>query len=148
MSTPNFAAILDQPVSETSRPKPLPAGSYICVVEGLPEQDVSAKKKTPYVRFTLRPLQAQDDVDADALNDQGGFGSRTFKATYYVTEDAKWRLKKFLEDLQIDDEGEDKTFSQMISESPGRQVIAYVKHRASEDGEAVYAEVNGTAAVE
>ena len=34
----------------------------------------------------------------------------------------------------MDDDGKEKTFRQMASEAPGKQVLAYVKHRASADG--------------
>lgn len=134
-------------MSSFERPKPWPVGSYVSVVKGLPRFDKSTRKQTPFVEFTLQPLQARDDVDIEALEEMGGLGNRTIRATFYTTDDAMWRLKKFLTDLGIE-EDDDKSFDQAISEAPGRQVIAYIKHRASDDGEAVYAELAGTAAVE
>ena len=147
VDSPNFGSILNKPMSQTERPKPLPVGSYICVVKGLPRFDKSSKKQTPFVEFTLQPLQAGDDVDAEALEDMGGIVNKTIRATYYTTEDAMWRLKKFLTDCGID-EDDNKSFDQAISETPGCQVVAHLKHQASDDGEAVYAQISGTAAVE
>ena len=147
MNTPNFSSILDQPASEIERPKPLPVGTYVCVVAGLPRHDKSTKKQTPFVEFTLKPLQAQDDVDKEALEEMGGLSERTIRATFYITEDSKWRLKKFLEeDLQI--EVGDKTLSQMIDETPGRQCLAFLKHQASDDGQSVYAQLASTAPID
>jgi len=145
MNNPNFGAILDTPSSEVERPKPLPVGSYVCVVKGLPRFDKSSKKQTEFVEFTLQPLTAGDDVDQDALEEMGGFSSRTMRATFYITEDAIWRLKKFLaEDLEID--GEDRTLRQMIDDAPGKQVLVNIKHRASDDG-GIFAEIASTAPV-
>jgi len=145
MNNPNFGAILDTPSSEVERPKPLPVGSYVCVVKGLPRFDKSSKKQTEFVEFTLQPLTAGDDVDQDALEEMGGFANRTMRATFYITEDAIWRLKKFLaEDLEID--GEDRTLRQMIDDAPGKQVLVNIKHRASDDG-GIFAEIASTAPV-
>lgn len=145
-NNPNFSALLEKPADSVERPKPLPAGTYLCVVKGLPENGESTQKKTPFVRFNCQPLQAQEDVDQDALKEMGGLENKMIRDTYYVTEDALWRLKKFLEDLGI--EAEDKSIGQMISEAPGCQVLISLRHRASEDGQSVFAEVAKTAAVE
>lgn len=140
-----FGSILDRAPTEFERPKPLPVGSYTCVVKGLPRHDVSSKKKTEFVEFTLQPLSAGEDVDQDELKAMGGYANKTIRATFYTTEDATWRLRKFLEDLGIE---EGDSLRAMIDETPNKQIIAYIKHRASEDGQAVFAELGGTAAVE
>lgn len=145
-AAPNFGSILDRQSSEVEKPKPLPSGTYICVVQGLPKFDKSSKKQTEFVEFTLKPLQAQDDVDEEALAEMGGIANQTIRATYYLTENSLWRLKKFLVDLQIEEE--DKSLRQMINDAPGRQVAAWIKHEASDDGESVFAKLGNTAAVE
>lgn len=145
MNTPNFGALLDKPSTDIERPRPLPAGTYACVVKGLPKYDKTTKKQTEYVEFTLQPLAAGDDVDQNELKTMGGFANRVIRATYYITEDALWRLKKFLDDLGIE-EG-DKSLRQRIDEAPGCQVFAQIKHEASDDGQAVYAQLAATAAV-
>jgi len=152
MSDVNFGAILDRPSTEIERPKPLPVGTYVCVVKGLPRQDKSARKGTEFVEFTLQPLgiyeneNGETDVDPDELAAMGGFEKRTIRATYYLTEDAIWRLKSFLDDLGIE-EG-DKSLRQRISESPGHQVLAVIAHQASDDGQNIYANLKSTAPVE
>ncbi|HEX9613651.1 MAG TPA: hypothetical protein VGA05_08555 [Candidatus Bathyarchaeia archaeon] len=140
----SFQDILDRQSSEIERPKPLPTGTYECVVKGLPRFDKSSKKQTDFVEFTLQPTGTLDDVDQEALDEMGGFASRTIKATFYLTEDAAWRLKKFLVDLGID---ESQTLRQMIDEAPGSSVLATIKHRASEDGQSIFGEIGGTAKV-
>lgn len=147
---PNFASILDRKMSEIERPKPLPVGVYQCTVKGLPRLDESSRKKTPFVEFTLVPL-AMIDGEADDLEAMGGLANKTIRATYYLTDDALWRLNKFLSDCGIeekDSKGEDKGVNEAIEETPGRQVLVTLKHQASDDGEAVYAQIASTAAVE
>lgn len=149
---PNFSDILDMQSSEIERPKPAPAGTYSCVVSGLPEHGLSAKKKTPFVMFLLKPTSARDDVDADeleeALTSADGstkkLGDLTFRATYYTTPDAMWRLKEFLDDCGIPDDG---TIRQRIDQAPNKEVLATIRHEASSDGKAMFAQLAGTAAV-
>lgn len=150
MNAASFSSILDRPSSATEKPKPLPVGTYLAMVKGLPEEGESAQKKTPFVKFTLQFLQAADDVDQEALVEvlKGkALNEKTTAATFYVTEDAAWRLGKFLDDLGIDDEGGTISYRQRISASPGKQVLIGLKHRASEDGESVYSEIKSTAPV-
>jgi hypothetical protein len=152
MDTPNFGTILDRPASEFKRPKPLPVGTYVCVVQDLPRRDKSTKKGTEFVEFTLKPVEASSDVDEEDLKAMGGFTNKTLRVTFWLTEDAAWRLSKFLvDDLQIeaeDEDGEEKSLNQMCSEVVNRQVLAYVKHQASDDGTTTYAQVSTTAPVE
>jgi hypothetical protein len=140
-----FSAILDKPFDEIDRPKPLPVGTYVCIVQGQPRFDKSARKGTDFVEFTLKPLAALDDVDADDLEAAGGIAEKTIRHTFYLTEDAIYRLKEFLLDhLGI----EADNASDAIPLTPGRQVLVSIKHQASDDGTRVYANVAKTAPVE
>lgn len=150
----NFASILDRPSTEIERPKPLPQGTYSTVVNGLPRYDKSSKKQTEFVEFTLKVLAAGEDVDEDDLKawmqkpdgTTRSLADASIRATYYLTEDAAWRLKKFLEDLGTTDE--DGSLRQRIEMAPGRQVNVFMKHRASEDGSTTFAEIGSTAPAE
>jgi len=154
MANPDFSAILNRQSSEVERPKAMPIGSYIWAITGLPRYDKSAKKGTPFVEFACKPLQAVE-VDAEdleaALQKKDGsnklLGDMQQKLTFYLTEDALWRLKKFLvTDLQIEEE--EKTLQQMIDESVGCQFIGTIGHDPTQDGEGVYAQIKQTAPTE
>lgn len=145
-NNPNFAALLDKPAESVERPKPLPAYTYQCVVKGLPENGESTLKKTPFVRFNLSPMAAIGEFDQAEIDAIGGLEGKTIRDTYYVTEDALYRLKEFLTNCGI--EAEDKSIAQMISEAPGCQILVTIRHRSSEDGSSIFAEVAKTAAVE
>jgi hypothetical protein len=147
MNNPNFGSILDQPSEAIEKPKPLPVGTYICSVKGLPKMDVSAKKKTEFVEFQLQILGAHDDVDQEALAEAlrgKALSEKTIRATYYLTEDAVWRLKDFLDHCGVED-GAGVSLRQRISATPGAQVNASIRHRPSEDGTTIYAELGSTA---
>lgn len=143
---PSFGALLDTPGSEIERPKPLPVGSYTAMVMGLPRQDKSKNKGTEFVEFTLKLLEAQDDVDADELKAMGGLVDKTIKDTYYITEGSLWRLKDFLENCGID--LDDSSLREAIEETPNCTLGIYIKHEPSNDGTSVFARVGKTFKVE
>lgn len=142
---PNFAEILDKPATEIERPKPLPTGTYTWLVRGLPRYDKSSKKGTPFAEFVLECLGPYYDVDEAALEEAGGYAGKTLRTTYYLTEEAAYRAKDFAVDCGVDIEG--LTLGQMLEACNGCQVVADVRHQASEDGERIFAQIGKTAAV-
>lgn len=64
-----FVSILDQQVNDTDLTiKNLPPGSYVATVQGY-KLDKSSKKQTEFVEFTMKIVEAQNDVDEDALDE-------------------------------------------------------------------------------
>lgn len=148
LSKPNFGALLDKAPTEVERPKPLPKGTYHCVVQGLPEYDKSSKKQTEFVRFTLKPLSAAEDVDTDELAEFGPLGDKTITSTYYITQNSLYRLNDFLGHLGFDLESSEFSLRELCEQTAGRQVKVFIKHRPSDDGQSIFAEVGSTAAVD
>lgn len=145
MATQTFTSILDRQSSEIERPKPIPVGTYTGIVKGLPRYDKSSKKQTEFVEFNIELQSAEDDVDAEALATLGGIAGKSTKDTYYLTEDAAWRLKEFLDNLGIEDEG---TLRSRIEEAPGKQIKLFIKHEPSQDGQSVFARIGKTMAAD
>jgi len=146
----SFESILDTPADAVERPKPLPAGTYDCIVKGMPEHGQSSQKKTPFVRFTYALQAAGEDVDEDELKelltdkdgDIGAIGTKSIKDTYYTTPDSLFRLTDALENMGVD--LTEKTIRAALDETPNASVRIQVGHRASEDGTQIFAEVKRT----
>lgn len=154
----NFASVLDKPSNEIARPKPMPVGSYIGILQGLPKIE-KAKTGTEFSEYTIKYVQSMDDVDEDDLEkaltkssgEKTNLVDKITKIKYYHTEDSLWRLKQFFEHLdipEVDDDGDQYTMRQRMQLTPNRQIGFHVKHGASEDGEAVFANVDKTFKVE
>ena len=154
--TPNFGALLDTPGSEIERPKPLPQGTYTTIIQGLPRYDKSSKKQTEFVEFTHKFLAAGDDVDEESLTEaltkpDGSVKQLTevtMRNTFYLVENALWRLKDFLGHAGIDTTEEGKSLRNWIEETPGRQVGVFVQHVPTQDGSGTFAQIGRTVAVE
>lgn len=144
-NAPNFSSILDEAPTEVNRPKPLPVGTYTFVV-GQWSVGKSSKKGTPYVEFPMRAIAADEDVDADALDEAGGLDGKTLRNTFYTTEDAIYRLDEFHEHCGIDLE-EPLSRRQRNDEVVNAQVRAYVGHRQADQNDPnspVFAEIKRT----
>lgn len=140
----SFESILDTPAAAIERPKPLPAGTYDAVVKGLYEEGQSSQKKTPFVRFTYALQAAGEDVDEEELTDMGGLTDKTIKDTYYTTPDALFRLTDALANMGLDTDADGVTVRQLLSETPNCPIRVVIGHRASEDGQQIFAEVKRT----
>ena len=93
---------------------------------------------------TCNYLDAGDDVDQDALKEAGGIAGKSLKATYYLTEEAAYRLKEFLAHLGIE---EQDTLRPMIEEATGKQFLGTIRHEPSQDGTRIFARLGQTAPV-
>lgn len=152
--SPNFASLLEEAPSEVSYPVSLPAGTYHCVVKGQPRYDVSSQKKTPFVEFNLVPQSALEDVDAEELTtwmDNNGkpraLNETTIRATYYTTEQAVYRLDEFHEHCGID-LTQSASRRNRNDECMNAEVLATIRHEASQDGQRTQARLVKTAPVE
>lgn len=144
-----FSSILDRPSGEIKRPPPLPTGTYIWTVRGLPRLDKSAQKQTDFVEFTVVPTTPLDDVDMAAVAACGGLAGKEGRLTFYLTEKSAYRLTEFLvDDLKIDSDDGNKQTRAMLDESPNSQFLGHVKHTPSKDGKGVYWEIDITAPLE
>lgn len=149
---PSFTNILDRAPSTVEKPKPLPPGTYDTILQGMPRRDVSAKKQTPFIEFQHKIVAAGDDVDADALREAltspdgevKALNEIVMKNTYYLTENALWRLKQFLSDCGFDTDDDGSTLQQMVEETNGVGVKIYVKHVPSQDGQTIFAQIDKT----
>lgn len=153
---PNISDILDRKSDEIDRPSPLPKGSYIMQVKGLPTYDKSSKKLTPFAEFTLQPLQALEDVDQQALDDWATRGDGSMKALsdgsirvrYYLTEEAAYRGEDFCKHCGVNINDEDITLRQGFERLSGCQVGVFVQHTPLQNAEGVRAEVGRTFSIE
>lgn len=147
MSSPNFASILDESPTEVKVPPPLPAGSYICVVQGLPEYGKSENTGTEFWQYTFRPISALEDVDQDELNEVGGFEGKTVKNKYWLTPDAIFMVDQLHQHCGID-MADGLSRRSRNEEIVNAQVMVVVKHGASKDGQRMFANVARTAPAE
>lgn len=144
---PNFGSLLDEAPTEVDRPKPLPEGSYLWVVQGMPRYDKSSKKGTEFTEFSIKCLAAGEDVDAEMLAEMGGIEDKTQKLTFYHTEGSIFRLDEFHEHCGLD-LNDAKSRRQRNEDCVNAQFVGYIRHEASNDGQTIFARIGRTAAAD
>lgn len=144
-----FQDILNMPSADIKPPKPLPLGNYLCLIDGQAELKQMGKEQNWGAILKLKPIQAQADVDQQALLealDGKSLSEMPINFTFWITDKAKHRLNEFLVNALGIEQGT-KTLGELLNEAPGKQVMATVSHRPSDDGKTMYMDVKGFARV-
>lgn len=154
----DFSEALNIKTSDIERPPLPPMGHYRFVVDSYKFGEAnSGDDSWDTVDFQLKAVEAQDDVDPEALTAAGGIKSISLRHSFMFTkaQDAEaaasngqtlYRLKRFLtEHLGLDEKG---SLKETIDSSKGAQCIADIVHKASKkDPETPFANIGRTAPV-
>lgn len=143
----DFSKILGKQAAAIEKPKPLPVGTYIALNPKLPSFEAIGKKETPGAVFGLQIIAPTEDVDTDELKTYGDIKGKTVRHTMYLSEATEFRTKEELKNA-FGVEEEDKTLGQMFNETVNKQVYVTIRHRPSDDGQEIYAEVEKLAKVD
>jgi hypothetical protein len=136
--TADFRQLLSTPMDEIKRPPPIPPGTYHGVVSSHEFRE-SSKKKTAYVQYNLALISPGEDVETSAFNDAVGvleLSKRNFNVSFYLTDQAKYRVKEFLESLGVQTTG--RSLGECVPEALNARVLVTVTQQNSDDGKSVY----------
>ncbi len=145
--SPNFASILDESPTEVAAPQPVPQGTYYFRVRNW-EDGRESKAGNKSINFNLLFIGAGPDVDETELAESGGLEGKTTKVTFWLTEDAIYRLDQFHTDCGLDIETDGLTRRLRNDECINAEVAGYVKHSTSNDGKRIFANVDRTMPIE
>jgi len=121
----NFRELLSVKADDVQAPIPLPEGTYHGTVASFEYGD-NNKNKTPYVRFVVKLHSADSDV-APADLEGIDLAAKKLSTNFYLTPDARFRLKDFLISLGLATEG--LSFDELIPEAVNQPVLVYVTQR-------------------
>ncbi len=144
MPAVNFRELLTIPTDAVERPKAFP-DCWLNGAIGNHEYGESKNKKTPYVRFTLRPeslASAPDGSNGVTEDDLAGidFSRRELRKDFFITPSSLWRLSDFLDAVLGKESG--RTFNERIPDTRNASVIFHVTQREAEgDSETIYNDV-------
>ena len=152
----NFSSVLDTPMDSIERPKPLPTGTAIAQITGLPtSRDVTTKNgEQETLNINCKVVSYQQADNPDALSEYGDITSarplqRTFWFSKPATPEELWAFKQFCKNsLKIETEG--KSMKQVAAEMVGKQLVVTIAQNTYTDksGEPVVGnQISGTAAV-
>jgi len=137
-----FADILNRPSGEAPKPVPLPAGTYVCLIDGPHKTSKVGQDQTDVAEFTLKVLQVVQANEEEIAAVEGGVLGKTISARFFITEKALYRLDEFLEKLGI---AKGLPYKQALAECPGKTVIISVIQKPSPDGTRLFNEIRSYA---
>lgn len=118
----------------------MPAGNYLFTIKSH-TFGKSRQKQTPEVQFTVIPTNPLPDVNQEELAAVKNWQTREMRVTFWFTDDALWRLDKFLLDCGIQDK---LPREETIPMTTGRQFVGTVSHSQGQQGQ-TYANITDTA---
>jgi hypothetical protein len=138
---PDFSHLLNVKAGEIKTPVPLPAGEYLLTVQSW-EQVESGKKGTPGVQVNFvvaAPVNVLGELPEKGVN------GKAVRDTFWLTEDALFRLKTFVEHCGVE-LPEDKSLGEALTEIVGQSVVGTIAQRPNpNDPTQVFAELRGYA---
>jgi hypothetical protein len=133
----DFASTLEQPANDIPEPKNLPQGTYIWAVSKVPAISQSKSGEWDIVEFPIRTVSAEDDVDADEVEEFGPVAGQMGRISFMFPTDpdkkndhekSMDRMKKFmLNTLQAGDDT--MTMKELMAGSVNCQFLAIATHR-------------------
>lgn len=130
----DFNDVLNMKPSEIEKPKPRPIGTYLGAVTKYELRDVDTKQGPRKIAdFHVKLIMAQNVEDQEALAEQGNVGDwyPFVHGIFYETPEGRYNLKQFLTetlDISPGSGKNEKTISEMIAESNGKQLLVTLKH--------------------
>ena len=119
----DFRKLLDVQADTIHAPKALPQGLYFGNIKSF-KTDVSQNKNTPFVRFEYAITHADESIDPKDLLQEDGtpieLHKKNLRSDFYLTEDAKFRLVKFLDEIGLNTKG--RLLSELLPETQGMAV--------------------------
>jgi len=120
---PNFRALLEKPLDNIERPKPIPAGTWYGQISKY-DFGESREKKTPYLEIETRLQRPGDDIDQLELEGIDISKLRSMRTNFYLTDDALYRLKDFMESCGVQTAG--RTIMEALPDIMSAEVICSV----------------------
>lgn len=130
----NFKDLLQKPMDEIERPKPIPAGNY-ALRTGNYEFGESAQKKTPYVRYALNIVGPGPDIDPSDLEGVD-LRKKKLRFDFYITPDSEYRIKNFAKTCGINTSG--RSLGDILPELRNQDVTGRVSMEPSEKEQGVF----------
>jgi hypothetical protein len=115
----DFAKLLSKPLDDVKKPPAWPAGTYLGHITKFEFGDQN-KNNTPYARFTIHVTAAGPGLEPEEVAGIDFQKGRDFRKDFYLSEEADWRLKAFIESCGVPTAG--RTFAETVPECANAQV--------------------------
>lgn len=128
----DFAKLLSKPLDDVKKPPAWPAGTYLGVITA--HKFDENQNKTPLAQVVVKVTAPGPGLEAHEIEGIDFTKGREFRKDFYLTDEADWRLKTFIESCGIPTQG--RTFGETVPELIGAQVqIEVVQQNSKRNAE-------------
>lgn len=140
-------SILSGRLGEFKPVPPLPVGTYLATITGIPKIDKMGQKQNMGVEFSFKLTQPMDDVDPDLLAQAGGVPEEPLNYTFWLTHKAAHMIQAFLLDVVGVPAG--ISIPDACQQVTGSQVLVTIEHKPGrKNKDAMFANISGFAKVD
>ena len=145
----NFADIANKKIDEIERPPLPPQGTYRWKILKLPDQTKSSDEKWEIVNFSVRAVEALEDVDMDGYKGDINNILQSVRFMFNLEDEAEFnktlfRLRNFLE-KHVKCAEPDMNIAQALNASVGQEFLGTIQWRQDKNDEEVFhANINKT----
>lgn len=149
----DFSSVANKKIDEVERPPLPPQGTYRWKILKLPEQTKSSDEKWDIVSFSVRAVEALDDVDTDAYAGDINNIIQSVRFMFNREDEAEFdkslfRLRTFLE-KHVKCADADMSIAQALNASVGQEFLGAIAWRQDKnDDELFHANISRTAPLE
>lgn len=138
--TTDLRSLLQTNFDDVKAPVPLPAGSYRGIIVKYDFGQTKGENQTPFIQYTIQLLSACDDVDPNDLDDNIDWSRKQIRKSFYLTHEALYRFKEFVQKLGIDPTG--RTPDSVVADTLNKQVLCAVTQKPDQkDPTKIYNEI-------
>ncbi len=143
---PNFMEAIDssKKLDDIRDVPPIPVGTYLVMGNGHAEKVKSTQKGTDGLAFKVKFLQPREDVDPTSLQaflsaSEKSLADHEMTSTIWESPYAEQNLRDLLKAAGIKGS---LGIKQAIAEYPGSQFLVHIRHRPSQDGSRLMADID------
>jgi len=148
MADTDFRNILNTATVDMVPPPLPPTGTYQALFGQYKLDKAKNEAQTPYAEYPVTLIAPEGDVDAEQFAEFGGqarLGKVKMRHTFYLSEDARFRLRAFINDtLGISDE-DTPTLGDCLLAGVNKTVLVTIQHRINQRTGKPVAEISTTA---
>jgi hypothetical protein len=153
--TIDFNAVLDKKAGEIEKPPLIPPGTYLAKVHKIPEMGNVGGGQYDTVDFTMKLIEAKEDVDKDQLEEFGGLNNTFARRRFMFNKEDEsafkrelYNVKRFcLDHLKING-NDDTTIKELLNDSLNAECYVFMAWRQDKnDKDVVYSEIKKTAPI-
>ena len=129
----SFQDILKSKAADIQSAPVAPEGHYVLKVGGYQMGTAKSENKTPFANYDMGVTRPCQDVD---MPESGiDFTKKKFFKKFYITEDAVFRMKKFLMACGVECEDTEDSLKECMDLAKGAEVIAAVTIETGKNGD-------------